>query len=112
MAAGPEIVEAAESAGLHYVTDSTPGITRRRSGRGFSYCRPDGSPLRGCKQIDRIRQLAIPPAYDHVWISTDPKGHLQATGIDAKGRKQYRYHPLFREVRDEHKFDRLPAFGR
>lgn len=112
MAASPAIVEAAEDAGLHYVTDSMPGISRRRSGKGFSYRNPDGSLVRSPKELDRIRKLAIPPAYEHVWICPDPNGHLQATGIDARGRKQYRYHPRFREVQDENKFKRMLAFGR
>jgi DNA topoisomerase-1 len=111
MAVSPAIVEAAEVAGLHYVSDSIPGIARRRSGKGFSYTNPDGSPLKDPQVLDRIRKLAIPPAYEHVWICPDPNGHLQATGIDARGRKQYRYHPRFREVQDENKFRRMRAFG-
>jgi DNA topoisomerase I len=111
MAASPAIVETAEDAGLHYVTDSLPGITRHRHGSGFTYRRSDGSRIRSAKELDRIRKLAIPPAYRNVWICPDPDGHLQATGIDARGRKQYRYHPRFREVRDEDKFKRMLVFG-
>jgi DNA topoisomerase-1 len=111
MAASPAIVEAAEDAGLHYVSDSMPGITRHRAGNSFSYRNPDGSPVADPHEIDRINKLAIPPAYEHVWICPDSNGHLQATGIDARGRKQYRYHHRFREVQDEHKFKRMLAFG-
>lgn len=79
--------------GLVYVHDGLPGITRRRSGKGFSYRRPDGTPLADPAALQRIRALAIPPAYTQVWICTRANGHLQATGRDARGRKQYRYHP-------------------
>ncbi len=103
--------EAAESAGLRYVSDQAPGIRRRRTGKGFSYIGPDGKPVRDQRTLARIRSLAIPPAYADVWISPDPSGHLQATGRDARGRKQYRYHPRWREVRDETKFGRMPAFS-
>lgn len=88
-----------------------PGITRRASGRGFSYRNPDGSLVSDPHELDRIRKLAIPPAYRSVWICPDPNGHLQATGIDARGRKQYRYHPHFREVQESNKFRRMAAFG-
>jgi DNA topoisomerase-1 len=111
MAVSPAIIEAAEDAGLHYVSDSMPGITRKKSGTGFSYRNPDGTLVKDPHELDRIRKLAIPPAYEHVWICPDPYGHLQATGIDARGRKQYRYHPRFREVQDENKFKRMLAFG-
>lgn len=101
----------ARSAGLRYVSDDMPGIHRRRRGRGFSYTGPDGEPIRDEQTLARIRSLAIPPAWDDVWICTRPNGHLQATGRDAKGRKQYRYHPRWREVRDEAKFDRVVPFS-
>jgi DNA topoisomerase-1 len=107
----PENGEAAAAAGLHYVTDQQPGITRRRAGTGWSYWRPDGSLIRDKRTIDRIKSLAIPPAYTEVWICPDPQGHLQATGRDAKGRKQYRYHPDWNATRNETKFERLVAFG-
>src|SRR5262245_61967289 len=84
-------IETAEAAGLVYVTDVEPGIARRRRGRGFSYHRVDGSAVRDPVTIDRIRSLAVPPAWTDVWICPNPMGHLQATGRDAKGRKQYRY---------------------
>lgn len=98
------------SAGLVYVSDSIPGIRRVRRGNGFSYCSAKGRAVaRG--EVERIRALTIPPAYVDVWICANPRGHLQATGRDARGRKQYRYHPRWRELRDHGKFDRLLAFG-
>jgi DNA topoisomerase-1 len=103
---------AARAAGLRYVSDAEPGITRRRAGRAFSYRSPDGSLLEDGAELARIRWLAIPPAWSDVWICPDRKGHLQATGRDARGRKQYRYHPGWRTVRDAAKFDRMLAFAR
>jgi DNA topoisomerase I len=103
--------EAAEAAGLRYVTDRSPGIRRKRAGTGFSYVGPDGKTIRDAKVLARIRALAIPPAYSDVWICPSPSGHIQATGRDARGRKQYRYHPRWREVRDETKFGRMLAFS-
>ncbi|MDP9371326.1 MAG: DNA topoisomerase IB [Chloroflexota bacterium] len=97
---------------MRYVTDAAPGIRRKRAGKHFSYIGLDGKPIRDRETLQRIRSLGIPPAYKDVWISPDPRGHLQATGYDAKGRKQYRYHPRWREVRDETKFERMLAFGR
>jgi DNA topoisomerase-1 len=111
----PEIlsdpVESAQAAGLRYVGDTQPGIRRRKSGKGFSYVGTDGKPIRDQKELTRIRSLAIPPAYIDVWICPSPNGHIQATGRDARGRKQYRYHPKWREVRDETKFGRMLAFS-
>lgn len=104
--------EAAREAGLRYVSDTEPGIRRRRSGRGFAYEAPDGSPIRDGATLRRIKRLAIPPAWTDVWICATPNGHLQATGRDAKGRKQYRYHDRWREVRDQEKYERLLPFGR
>ncbi|GAA4857258.1 DNA topoisomerase IB [Luteimonas vadosa] len=101
----------AKSAGLRYVSDTLPGITRRRRGKGFSYRAPDGTPIRDRDELARIRSLAIPPAYQDVWVCRDPRGHLQATGRDARGRKQYRYHPQWATVRGDGKFDRVVAFG-
>jgi DNA topoisomerase-1 len=101
-----------ETARLRHSTDSKPGISRRRAGRGFSYRDPDGRRITGRETLDRIRKLAIPPAWTDVWICPDPLGHLQATGRDAKGRKQYRYHTRFRERRETHKYERLVAFAR
>jgi DNA topoisomerase I len=104
-------IESAQAAGLRYVSDTTPGIRRRRSGSGFSYVAPDGKVIRDAAEISRIRSLAIPPAYTDVWISPTANGHIQATGRDARGRKQYRYHPKWREKRDETKFGRVLAFS-
>lgn len=103
--------ESAEAAGLRYVTDTTPGIARQKSGSGFRYGGPDGKPIRDEATLARIRSLVIPPAYTDVWICPNPKGHIQATGRDARGRKQYRYHPKWRDVRDETKFGRMLAFS-
>ena len=98
-------------AGLVFSTDAQPGIQRLRRGKGFTYRRHDGRPVRAARELQRIRQLAIPPAYQEVWICPDPRGHLQATGRDARGRKQYRYHTDWRTERDADKFDRLLAFA-
>lgn len=106
------VLEAAQEAGLRYVSDAMPGITRRRAGSGFTYVRADGTRVADRATLLRIRSLAIPPAYERVWISPDPNGHLQATGIDARGRKQYRYHTKFREIRDADKFKRMLVFGK
>jgi DNA topoisomerase I len=103
-------IESAQAAGLRYVSDTMPGIRRKKVGQGFTYVGPDGKPIRDAKEIARIRALAIPPAYTDVWICPSPNGHLQATGRDARKRKQYRYHPKWREVRDETKFGRMLAF--
>ena len=103
--------DAAESVGLVYTSDSEPGITRRGAGKGFSYRGLDGRPIRDKAVLDRIRALAIPPAYTDVWICPDPDGHIQATGRDARGRKQYRHHPRFREVRDSTKYERMLDFA-
>ncbi len=97
---------------LRFSSDSDPGIKRRRAGKGFVYFEPGGRRVTDASTLERVRKLAIPPAYRDVWISTDPQGHLQATGIDARGRKQYRYHARWREVRDADKFQRMTAFGR
>jgi DNA topoisomerase-1 len=97
--------------GLRYVTDVIPGIRRRRAGRGFTYLDDEGRRLADPEVLARIRGLAVPPAWTDVWISPLPTGHLQATGRDARGRKQYRYHDRWREVRDETKFERLAEFG-
>ena len=107
-----EPAESAKAAGLHYVSDDRPGIRRVKRRGGFAYVGPKGTPVTDETELARIRKLAIPPAYEDVWISPDPRGHLQATGRDARGRKQYRYHPRWREVRDETKFDRMVAFAK
>jgi DNA topoisomerase I len=97
---------------LRYSSDIEPGIRRKRAGSGFYYVLPNGKRMTDARTLERIRKLAIPPAYQNVWICLDPEGHLQATGIDARGRKQYRYHPRWREVRDAHKFERMLEFGK
>jgi DNA topoisomerase-1 len=102
-----EFVVSAKAAGLLYVTDSLPGISRRRVGRGFSYVDPDGHVIREREHIRRFRSLVIPPAWSDVWICPMPEGHLQVTARDARGRKQYRYHPSFRAHRDHAKFDKM-----
>ena len=107
-----DAVESAKSAGLRYVVDDKPGITRKRAGKGFSFAFPDGTRVRDKETLARIRKLAIPPAWTRVWISVLANGHIQATGRDAKGRKQYRYHERWREVRDETKYEKMIEFGR
>ncbi|MBI3749882.1 MAG: DNA topoisomerase IB, partial [Chloroflexi bacterium] len=107
----PDPRDSARLAGLRYSSDDRPGITRRRAGRGFTYRDPDGRPIRDGRTLARIRALAVPPAWTDVWISTDPLGHLQATGRDARGRKQYRYHARWRMRRDDDKFERILAFA-
>lgn len=102
----------AEKVGLAYVTSEGPGITRRRSGAGFSYRDAHDKLIRDEDTLARIKGLAIPPAWTDVWICPDENGHLQATGRDAKGRKQHRYHARFREVRDAAKFERLAEFAK
>ena len=108
----PDALASAREAGLRYLDDRRPGITRRKRGKHFAYYLPDGMPLRDEAELQRVKALAVPPAYTNVWISPIANGHLQATGRDARGRKQYRYHKRFREVRDEAKYHRLVAFGR
>ncbi len=101
-----------KAAHLSYVNDHDPGLGRRKAGHGFNYVDAKGEPITDEATLDRIRSLAIPPAWTNVWIAPSERGHIQATGRDARGRKQYRYHARWREVRDAHKFDRLIAFGR
>jgi DNA topoisomerase I len=102
----------ARSAGLRYVSDDSPGIERRRHGRSFRYVHPDGSAVRDRAMLARIRALAIPPAWTEVWICARDDGHIQATGRDARRRKQYRYHARWREVRDETKYGRIAGLAR
>jgi DNA topoisomerase I len=104
-------LDSARAAGLRYVSDDQPGIHRKRAGRAFSYIGPDGQRIPDPRVIQRIKALVIPPAWTNVWICPDPNGHIQATGRDAKGRKQFRYHDRFREVRDAAKYERLAAFA-
>ena len=106
-----EAVEVAKAAGLTYVRDDEPGIRRVRCGDGFRYVAANGNPVIDRKALDRIAALAIPPAYEDVWICTNPRGHLQATGRDARGRKQYRYHSEWRNLRDGAKFERMIEFA-
>jgi len=105
-------LEDVKAAGLTYVSDLDPGIRRLRAGRGFTYKDADGGAVTDEPTLDRIRALVIPPAWTDVWICPSARGHIQATGRDARGRKQYRYHARWRETRDAHKYDRLIAFGR
>ena len=109
LTANPE--QDARDEGLVYVSDTQPGLRRRRRGKGFVYLDAKGRRVTRATVLDRIRLLAIPPAYADVWICANPRGHLQATGRDAKGRKQYRYHPRWRNVRDDGKFSRIRDFG-
>jgi DNA topoisomerase I len=103
--------ESAKAAGLRYVSDDMPGIRRRKRGKGFTFLDAKGSTVSEARTLERIRKLAIPPAWTDVWICPAANGHLQATGRDARGRKQYRYHADWRNVRDETKFGRMIAFG-
>lgn len=103
--------DAAESAGLRYVSDARPGLRRRKSGKGYTYLRADGSILKDPEMLRRIKALAIPPAWTDVWICPFSDGHIQATGRDAKGRKQYRYHARFRELRESAKYEHVVAFA-
>jgi DNA topoisomerase I len=104
-------VAVAKAAGLRYVNDTSPGIRRKRVGKNFSYIGLDGRPIHDKEELRRIRSLGIPPAWTNVWICAKSNGHIQATGRDARGRKQYRYHPHWREVRDETKYNRMIEFG-
>jgi DNA topoisomerase-1 len=103
---------AAKLARLRHVSDDMPGITRRPARHGFDYRTPDGELVRDIDTLKRVRSLVIPPAWTDVWISPDPNGHLQAVGRDMRGRKQYRYHPRWRQVRDEAKYHKLLDFAR
>ena len=112
MPATPNAHAAARAAGLRWVSDRDPGMTRLRSGRGFRYRRADRSIVGDRHTLARIRALVIPPAWERVWICERADGHIQASGYDARGRKQYRYHAEWHRVRDADKFERLTAFGR
>jgi DNA topoisomerase-1 len=107
-----EPIVSATAAHLHYVSDRVPGIVRLRAGEHFIYRGPDGQAVRDPETLRRIKSLRVPPAWTGVWICPDPDGHLQAVGFDARGRKQYLYHPRWREVRDETKFEHMLTFGR
>ena len=104
--------ESARDAGLRYVSDTLPGLSRQRRGRGFVYRNAHGRPVKDAAVLARIRALAIPPAWSDVWICADGRGHLQSTGRDARGRKQYRYHPKWTAMRGETKYGRMEAFGK
>jgi len=106
-----EYRKSADHAGLHYVTDGVPGITRRRSGKGWSYYDAEGALITDQDVRARIKKMAIPPAWTEVWICPDPDGHIQVTARDARGRKQYRYHPTYRATRDQSKFRRMLEFS-
>jgi DNA topoisomerase-1 len=108
----PDPVEVADEAGLRYVSDEQPGYTRKRKGDDFEYFDTDGKKITDETRLLRLRRLAIPPAYTDVWICPSANGHIQATGRDARGRKQYRYHERWREVRDENKYDRMVVFAK
>ncbi len=105
-----ESIKTTKSAGLYYVTDSGPGIRRKRVGRGFRYIDAAGKPIRDGDELRRIKALAIPPAWNEVWICPNPNGHIQVTARDAKGRKQYRYHPQWRKAREMTKYNKMLAF--
>ncbi len=107
-----DAIEAAKAAHLHYVSGLKPGIVRERRGDDFIYRALDGDLITDSSELTRIKSIAIPPAWTQVWISPDRNGHIQATGRDARGRKQYRYHPRWRAVRDENKFEHILDFGR
>src|SRR5262245_64756774 len=107
-----ESEEAEEEAGLRYVSDEQPGYSRKAKGKYFEYLGTEGKPIRDEQRLLRIKRLAIPPAWTDVWICPSANGHIQATGREARGRKQYRYHERWRQVRDENKFDRLAQFAK
>jgi DNA topoisomerase-1 len=107
-----DAVAAARAAGLRYTPSNGPGIRRRRAGRGWTFTDAGGAVIRDPDELRRIRALVIPPAWTDVWINPHPRGHIQATGRDARGRKQYRYHTKWQATRDETKFERMVAFGR
>jgi DNA topoisomerase-1 len=112
-ALSPDVLKAsAKAARLRYVSDRSRGIRRERTGDGFDYFDTNGAKITDEEELSRIRKLAIPPAYQYVWICPFPNGHLQATGRDARGRKQYRYHPRWRAVRDEGKYGKMLTFGK
>src|ERR1700724_4706135 len=106
-----DAIEVAEEAGLRYVSDDQPGYTRKAKSDDFEYFDTEGKPIRDEQRLLRIKRLAVPPAYTDVWICPSANGHIQATGRDARGRKQYRYHERWRAARDEDKYDRMVLFG-
>ena len=106
-----EVASAIAEEGLRYVSDSAPGYRRRRTGTSFSYYDKDGKRITDAAVIRRIKSIGIPPAYEFVWICPSPDGHIQATGVDARGRKQYRYHPKWCELRDQNKYEHIIQFA-
>ncbi len=106
-----EVASAIAEEGLRYVSDASPGYRRKRTGTSFSYYDKDGKRITDKSVIRRIKSIGIPPAYDFVWICPSPNGHIQATGLDARGRKQYRYHPKWREIRDQNKYEHVMEFA-
>jgi DNA topoisomerase-1 len=108
----PGVIDALESAGLRYTSDRQPGLRRTADAPSFRYVDPEGRIVDDERVLARIARMAIPPAWTDVWIAIDARGHLQATGRDARGRKQYRYHPRWRVERDDNKFGRLATFAR
>jgi DNA topoisomerase I len=106
-----EVASAIAEEGLRYVSDSAPGYRRKRTGTSFSYYDKDGKRITDAAVIRRIKSIGIPPAYEFVWICPSPNGHIQATGLDARGRKQYRYHPKWRELRDQNKYEHIMQFA-
>jgi DNA topoisomerase I len=106
-----DAIEVADDAGLRYVSHDQPGYTRKATGDDFEYFDTEGKPIRDEQRLLRIKRLAIPPAYTDVWICPSANGHIQATGRDMRGRKQYRYHERWRAARDENKYDRMVFFG-
>src|ERR1700686_2643238 len=108
----PAPADVAEEAGFRYVSDEQPGYTRKAKADDFEFFDPEGKAIRDETRLLRIRRLAIPPAYKDVWICPSPNGHIQATGRDARGRKQYRYHERWRDASEENKYDRMLVFGK
>ena len=106
-----EVASAIADEGLRYVSDSTSGYRRKRTGTSFSYYDKDGKRISDKAVVSRIKSIGIPPAYESVWICPSPNGHIQATGLDARGRKQYRYHPKWRELRDQNKYEHVVQFA-
>src|SRR3569623_3539089 len=106
-----EVAASIAEEGLRYVSDSSPGYTRKRTGTTFSYYDKDGKRITDAAVIRRIKSIGIPPAYESVWICPSPTGHNPATGLDARGRKQYRYHPKWRELRDQDKYEHIIHFA-
>lgn len=106
-----EVASAIAEEGLRYVSDAAPGYRRKRTGTSFTYYDKDGKRITDAAVIRRIKSIGIPPAYEFVWICPSPNGHIQATGLDARGRKQYRYHPKWRELRDQNKFEHVMLFA-